>query len=110
MAERLTGEDRLKRAKALYQLGWIQEICDPAAARERRIYTDALSELERKNVWDWYTGTAYNRLQPGGAIVLINHRMHEDDLSGRLLAQQAAGGDKWEVVELPAINDEGEPL
>jgi len=71
---------------------------------------DAQSELERKNVWDWYTGTAYNRLMPGGAIVVINHRMHEDDLCGRLLAQQAAGGDKWEVVELPAINEAGEAL
>ncbi len=71
---------------------------------------DAQSELERKKVWDWYTGTAYNRLMPGGAIVVINHRMHEDDLCGRLLAQQAAGGDKWEVVELPALNGEGEAL
>lgn len=71
---------------------------------------DALSEVERKNVWDWYSGTAYNRLQPGGAIILINHRMHEDDLSGMILAQQAAGGDRFVVVELPAINDEGEAL
>lgn len=71
---------------------------------------DAQSELERKNVWDWYTGTAYNRLMPGGAIVVINHRMHEDDLCGRLLAQQAAGGDRWEVVELPAISDQGKAL
>lgn len=71
---------------------------------------DAQSELTRKNVWDWYTGTAYNRLMPGGAIVVINHRMHEDDLCGRLLAQQAAGGDRWEVVELPAVNDAGEAL
>jgi hypothetical protein len=29
-------------------------------------------------VWDWYTGTAYNRLMPGGTIIVINHRMHED--------------------------------
>jgi len=71
---------------------------------------EAQSELTRKNVWEWYTGTAYNRLQPGGAIVVINHRMHEDDLSGRLLAQQAAGGDKWEVVDLPAIDAEGKAL
>jgi len=70
---------------------------------------DAQSELVRKNVWDWYTGTVYNRQQPGGAIIVINHRMHEDDLSGRLLAQQAAGGDRWEVVELPALVD-GEAL
>ena len=71
---------------------------------------EAQSELTRKNVWDWYTGTAYNRLMPGAAIVVINHRMHEDDLCGQLLAQQAAGGDKWEVVELPALNDAGEAL
>lgn len=71
---------------------------------------DAMSELTRKKVWDFYTGTVYNRLMPGGSIVVINHRMHEDDLCGRLLAQQAAGGDKWEVVELPAINKAGEAL
>lgn len=61
---------------------------------------DARSETERKNVFDWYTGTVYNRLEENGAIVLINHRMHEDDLTGMLRAQQAAGGDRWEVVEL----------
>lgn len=71
---------------------------------------DAMSEVTRKTVWDWYTGTVYNRLMPGGAIVVINHRMHEDDLSGQLLAQQAAGGDRWEVVELPAIDKAGEAL
>lgn len=71
---------------------------------------DAQSETTRKNVWEWYTGTVYNRLQPGGAIVLINHRMHEDDLTGALLAQQATGGDKWDVVELPAISAEGDAL
>lgn len=80
-------------------------IDDPYASMQ-----DAMSELTRKNVWDWYTGTAYNRLMPGGSIVVINHRMHEDDLCGRLLAQQAAGGDQWEVVELPAISDAGEAL
>lgn len=71
---------------------------------------DAMSEVTRKNVWDWYTGTIYNRLMPGGAIVVINHRMHEDDLTGRLLAQQAAGGDQWEVVRLPAVSDDGGAL
>lgn len=71
---------------------------------------EAQSETVRKSVWDWYQGTAYNRLQPGGKIVLINHRMHDEDLSGRLLAEQAAGGDQWSVVELPAINDDNEAL
>jgi hypothetical protein len=78
---------------------------DPFASMQ-----DAMSEQTRKVVWEFYTGTLYNRLMPGGKIVVINHRMHEDDLSGRLLAQQAAGGDKWEVVELKALNDDGEAL
>jgi predicted phage terminase large subunit-like protein len=66
---------------------------------------DARSEVNRKAVFDWYTGTVYNRLEENGAIVLINHRMHEDDLTGMLRAQQAAGGDRWEVVELiPDMN------
>ena len=71
---------------------------------------DAQSQTKRDSVWEWYTGTAYNRLEPGGAIILINHRMHEDDLSGRILAQQAAGGDTFEVIEFPAISEEGEAL
>src|SRR6516162_10400005 len=35
---------------------------------------DARSETTRKAVHEWLTGTAYNRLEKGGAIILINHR------------------------------------
>ena len=68
---------------------------------------DAGSEIARKSVHEWFTGTCYNRLERDGKIILINHRMHQDDLSGRLLAQQAAGGDRWEVVELKAVSPDG---
>lgn len=71
---------------------------------------EADSELQRQRVWDWYTSTAYTRLMPGGAVVVINTRWHDDDLSGRLLAAQATGGDQWEVLSLPAIDDTGEAL
>jgi len=71
---------------------------------------EARNETQRKNVWDWYTGTVYNRLEENGAIVLINHRMHEDDLTGMLRAQQAAGGDRWEVVELKPDMESGTAL
>ncbi len=73
-------------------------IDDPFATWE-----DAQSQLTRDKAWDWYTGTFYNRIRPGGSIIVIQHRMHEDDLVGRLLQQQATGGDKWEVIELPAL-------
>ena len=80
-------------------------IDDPIKNRQ-----DADSETIRDNIWDWYTSTLYTRLMPGGAIILIQTRWHEDDLAGRLLEQQKNGGDKWEVVDLEAINDNDEAL
>lgn len=80
-------------------------IDDPFKDRE-----EADSELRRQRVWDWYTSTAYTRLMPGGAIVVINTRWHDDDLSGRLLAEQANGGDQWELLSLPAIDIGGNAL
>jgi len=72
-------------------------IDDPFKDRE-----EADSERRREVVWDWYRSTLFTRLMPGGAIVLIQTRWHEDDLAGRLLAQE---GDQWEVLELPALED-----
>jgi predicted phage terminase large subunit-like protein len=65
---------------------------------------EADSEIQRQRVWDWYTSTAYTRLMPGGAVVVINTRWHDDDLSGRLLAEQESGGDKWELLSLAATD------
>jgi hypothetical protein len=64
---------------------------------------DARSEAIREAVWEWYNGTVYNRLQPNGAIILISHRMHEDDLAGRLIERMKAGADQWTIIRLPAI-------
>ena len=77
-------------------------IDDPFATWE-----DAQSSLARERVWEWYTGTLYNRVRAGGSIILIQHRMHEEDLAGRLIERMKSGGDKWEIVELPAIGDYG---
>jgi len=78
---------------------------DPLKNRE-----EADSELSRQRVWDWYTSTAYTRLAPGGRIVVVTTRWHEDDLTGRLLTAMENGGDRWEVMVLPAINADGEAL
>lgn len=71
--------------------------------------TDAESATNREAVWDWYTSTAYTRLAPGGGVLLILTRWHDDDLAGRLLRKMAEGeGDEWVVVEYPAeaVHDE----
>ena len=83
----------------------ILSIDDPVKDR-----AEAESETSRNAAWNWYTSTAYTRLAPGGAVIVTQTRWHEDDLAGRLLAQQAAGGDVWEIIELPAISDAGEAL
>ena len=108
-------------------------IDDPFKDRE-----EADSEIIREKKWRWYTSTAYTRLESDiepdviddddlwadlmvdinkgdakpfeGAIVLINTRWHEDDLSGRLIEQEANGGDKWDVLDLPAILPSGDAL
>jgi predicted phage terminase large subunit-like protein len=77
-------------------------IDDPFKDRE-----EADSERRRDLVWDWYRSTLFTRLMPGGAIVLIQTRWHEDDLAGRLLESEA---DQWEVLELPAIDKDGQAL
>jgi predicted phage terminase large subunit-like protein len=62
--------------------------------------------VKRRKVWNWFQGTFYNRIRPGMPIIVIQHRMHEDDLVGKLLeAEKYDGGDKWEVVNLAAHLD-----
>ena len=78
-------------------------IDDPIKNRE-----DSESENNRSANWDWYTSTAYTRLAPGGGILVILTRWHDDDLAGRLLKASDEGGDVWEVVRYPAIAEEKE--
>ena len=80
-------------------------IDDPIKNRE-----EADSETHRRRVWDWFTNVLYTRLMPGGAVILIMTRWHEDDLGGRLLEAEEAGGDKWDIVNLPALARADDPL
>jgi predicted phage terminase large subunit-like protein len=66
---------------------------------------EALSQTQRQAVNEWFDHTLYSRLndKQKGAIVLIMHRLHEDDLVGHVLAQE-----DWEVVRFPAIAEEDE--
>jgi predicted phage terminase large subunit-like protein len=72
---------------------------------------DALSNTAMENTWEWYQSGPRQRLQPNGAIIVINTRWKTDDLSGRLLKLQGAiKSDKWEILEFPAILPSGGPL
>lgn len=71
---------------------------------------EADSELRRERIWAWYSSVAYTRLSPGGRVIVIQTRWHEDDLTGRLLVEQSKGGDAWEKLDLPAILSDGKAL
>lgn len=73
---------------------------------------DALSTSAYDNTYEWYTSGPRQRLQPGGAIIIVQTRWSKKDLTGRLLQAQGNDmmSDQWEVVEFPAIMPSGEPL
>ena len=65
---------------------------------------DALSPTALDGIYEWYTSGPRQRLQPGGAIIIVMTRWSIRDLTAKVLQKQAEGGaDQWEVVEFPAI-------
>jgi len=70
-------------------------IDDPIKNRE-----EADSSLIRHKIKEWYSSTAYTRLEPEGSIIIIQTRWHNDDLSGWLLNEKK---EDWTVLTLPAL-------
>jgi len=71
---------------------------------------EAESETHRSSVWDWWTSSAYTRLEDGAAVIGMFTRWHGDDWAGRLLKAMASDpmADQYEVLCLPAIWEEPE--
>ncbi len=76
---------------------------DPLKDRE-----EASSATIRRQLQQWYAEVAFTRLGPGGAVIIISTRWHEDDLPGWLMREHAAEG--WEIVNLPAFAESGDAL
>ena len=66
-------------------------------------WQDAMSEVVRLNVKNWYASVLLNRLTPKGKVIIIHTRWHEDDLIGSLLsdAELDIESDQWEVLCFP---------
>lgn len=65
------------------------------------------SEVMREKVWDAYGDDLYTRLEPGGAIIVMATRWHQDDLIGRLLTNEP---NEWHRLRLPALAEEKDTL
>lgn len=61
---------------------------------------EAHSKVYRDKTWDWWQSTFITRCEPGGAVVLMMTRWHEDDLAGRLLARER---NAWKLLSFPAV-------
>jgi predicted phage terminase large subunit-like protein len=76
-------------------------------------YEDAVSPRMRRKNWEWFTGTAFPRLEPGGRLVVVGTRWHEDDLIGRLIKFAQANprmSRSLRVLHMPAIDRMGNAL
>lgn len=70
---------------------------------------DAESPTMRKRLWEWWTSVLNTRVEPGGSIIVIQTRWHEQDLAGKIL--EGEDTDDWIRLDLPAICDsEDDPL
>jgi predicted phage terminase large subunit-like protein len=72
---------------------------------------DAMNIDALERAYEWYTSGPRQRLQPGGAIILVMTRWNTKDLTGALLkAQGETKADKWDLIEFPAILPSGKPV
>ena len=73
---------------------------------------DAMSDKALEEAYEWYMAGPRQRLQPGGAIVIVMTRWNKKDLTGRLTKKMAQdeGADQWKIIEFPAILPSGKPL
>ena len=84
-------------------------IDDPHSEQEAALAASNPDVFDK--VTEWYTSGPRQRLQPGGAIVIVMTRWSLRDLTGQVLKAAAArGGEQWEVIEFPAIMPSGLPL
>ncbi|MEM9214063.1 MAG: terminase family protein [Cyanobacteria bacterium P01_F01_bin.150] len=71
---------------------------------------EANSSTIRDKQKDWYLSTFYTRAEEDAAIVIVQTRWHQDDLSGWLLENEKEEPENWHIVSLEAIKTESEPV
>tara|TARA_R110000868_G_scaffold327701_1_gene588598 strand:+ start:8141 stop:9631 length:1491 start_codon:yes stop_codon:yes gene_type:complete len=85
-------------------------IDDPHSEQEAAMASGNADVFDK--TYEWYTSGPRQRLQPGGAIIVVMTRWGDRDLSGRIIKDSVmrGKGEEWEVVEFPAIMPSGSPL
>ena len=67
----------------------------------------AMSRHQRELAWEKFMTVVETRLEPGGAVVIVQTRWHPEDPAGMAIAQIGAGLRKdWKALIFPAIAEE----
>ncbi len=77
-------------------------ICDDLVKDAEAADSEAIS----KATWAWYTAVLRTRLAPGGGIIVMHTRWRLNDPIGRLLKLQEEGGEEYQRLTFPAMNEE----
>ena len=80
-----------------YEIGIIDDYC-----KGRQ---EANSEADNRKVDDWYKSVFYTRQTPTAAIVIIATRWSQKDLISTIIKREEK---EWRIINLPALNKEGE--
>ena len=84
-------------------------IDDPHSEQEAALASGDPSVFDK--VYEWYTSGPRQRLQPGGAIIVVMTRWSKRDLTGKIIQGTIErDGELWEEINFPAILPSGEPL
>lgn len=64
--------------------------------------TEADSVTHRRKTLAEYQGSLATRVHPGGSVIAVGTRWHEEDLIGALVKQEP---DRWRVTNIPAVSE-----
>ena len=67
---------------------------------------EADSPAYRRRLINEFRASLLTRLMPGGSVIVVLTRWHEDDIAGELLAEP---GSRWRHINIPAVSTAGVP-
>lgn len=76
-------------------------IIDDPIKNSEESFSDTILAKQR----EWYDSTFYTREEPEGAIIVVQTRWNEADLSGYLLEKEDEDPEHWHIVNFAAIKE-----
>src|SRR3990167_6180892 len=69
-------------------------------------WASAQSATYQRHLEEWWEGVLMQRLEPGGTICVVHHRLNARDLTDYLRRKS----ERWRIVSLPTIAEQNDPM